>query len=220
MHTEKADRIIYVTDSGQSQHFEMVFKAAKYCNIVPEDCNVSIEHVPFGLVLGEDGKKIKSRSGDSIKLRELLDEAIRIAEEQFATRENSQMVDEDETNQGQKIDDALSEVDKARILGIAAVKYADLSMNRESSYKFSFDKMLSLNGNTAPYMLYAYVRIRGIQRKVSREQEGESASPGSTHLKLQEIAEISLAKHLIRFDSIVEEVANELYPHKVKFFST
>jgi arginyl-tRNA synthetase len=138
----KANRVLYVTDAGQSQHFEMVFATAKKAGFVTE--NVSLEHVPFGLVQGEDGKKFATRSGDTVKLKDLLDEAVRIAEQDLKSRR---------PDPNAELPDDLKEV--VETVGIGAVKYADLSMNRESNYKFSYERMLSLNGNTAPYMLYA-----------------------------------------------------------------
>jgi arginyl-tRNA synthetase len=141
---EKAERVLYITDAGQSQHFEMVFQAAKLANLVPD--NVSLEHVPFGLVQGEDGKKFATRSGDTVKLKDLLNESIRIAAEDLRSRPENQGNNEEGINK------------VAKIVGVGAVKYADLSMNRESNYRFSYERMLSLNGNTAPYMLYAYAR--------------------------------------------------------------
>merc|ERR1712194_377856 len=117
--------------------------------------HTSLEHVPFGLVQGEDGKKFATRSGDTVKLIDLLNEAIRIAKEDVASR--SSLDDYNSTQLENSI----------KTIGIGAVKYADLSMNRESNYKFSYARMLSLNGNTAPYMLYAYARICSIVRKAS-----------------------------------------------------
>lgn len=223
---ENAQRVIYVTDSGQAQHFAMVFDAAHMSNLVPDDQRIELKHVPFGLVLGEDGKKIKTRAGESVKLRELLDEAVRLAEEGFVQRSldaGQQLTDE------QKM--ALRE--KARIMGIGAVKYADLAMNRESNYKFSFTKMLSLNGNTAPYMLYAFVRIQGIKRKATEAVLGISAESNHVDDNLLEIfkgmrpqdltlleqEEIILSKHILKFDETLVEVADKLYPNKVNYLS-
>ncbi|KAJ1433816.1 tRNA synthetases class I (R)-domain-containing protein, partial [Ochromonadaceae sp. CCMP2298] len=237
---EGAQRIIYVTDQGQSQHFEMVFRAAREAGILTE--GVRVTHVPFGLVLGEDGKKIKSRAGDSVKLRELLDEAVRIAEEN--ERERNRAKEGEGAGGAGSVSGGLDESarERARVVGIAAVKYADLAMNRESNYRFSFDKMLSLSGNTAPYMLYAYVRILGIQRRAAEELLGQSSSPtesssptkgsgsaGSVAARqellsrlasadgivLEAPAERVLALHLIRFHEMLLDVSNGLYPSKM-----
>jgi arginyl-tRNA synthetase len=200
---EKAQRVLYVTDVGQAQHFEMVFKAAKEAKLC---CNhgfsTELVHVPFGLVQGEDGKKFKTRSGDTVKLIDLLDESVRIASEDMLLR--AQQVD----NSVKQLSD--DEKNAAKIVGIAAVKYADLSMNRESNYRFSYKKMLSLNGNTAPYMLYAYVRIQGIKRKAV---EGLSSKISDVEFTKKE--EIALAKQLIKFDEVLKEIERELYPNKL-----
>lgn len=231
---EKADRVIYVTDSGQAQHFAMVFDAAKTTKLLPQDRDVELTHVPFGLVLGEDGKKIKTRAGDSVKLKELLHEAVKIAEEGFVARLTSSL-DNNAAESGAavavatKLDQAQrAEIAyKAKVMGIAAVKYADLAMNRESNYKFSFSKMLSLTGNTAPYMLYAFVRIKGIQRKAAEKFVSSSGSSFDIQLKevfrslspsdilLLEAEEVTLAKQLLRFDEILLEVSDKLYPNKL-----
>ncbi|MGI0485268.1 arginine--tRNA ligase [Pantanalinema rosaneae CENA516] len=148
-----AERLVYITDAGQANHFAQVFQVARRAGWLPD--TVEVIHVPFGLVKGEDGKKLKTRSGETVRLRDLLDEAIararfdleiRLKEE--ARQETSEFVDH-----------------VAQTVGVGAVKYADLSQNRTSDYVFSYDKMLALQGNTAPYMLYAYVRIQGISRK-------------------------------------------------------
>jgi len=202
---EKADRVLYVTDAGQSQHFEMVFAAANLAKFIPTD--VSLEHVPFGLVQGEDGKKFATRSGDTVKLKDLLDEAVRIAGEDVTSRLESEETEE------------LSEEIKnvIRTVGIGAVKYADLSMNRESNYKFSYERMLSLNGNTAPYMLYAYARICGIVRKATDNSDATSMEwpePASEILITHE-AESQLMRNLVKLPDILSEVENDLYPNRM-----
>lgn len=173
---------------------------------------------------GEDGKKLKSRSGDTIRLKDLLNEAIKITEEEMVLRKLPELTSGDEAARAAALSSTnLSdeEIQTARTIGIAAVKYADLSMNRESSYRFSYKKMLSLSGNTAPYMLYAYVRIRGIQRKAT-ESLGDLSS--TDHSKVVQNAEefvlrareeLQLAKHLILWDEVLLEVSRELYPNKV-----
>ncbi|MDP6834254.1 MAG: arginine--tRNA ligase, partial [Prochlorococcaceae cyanobacterium ETNP1_MAG_9] len=148
-----ANRVIYVTDAGQANHFAGVFQIAQRANWIPQGGR--IEHVPFGLVQGENGKKLKTRSGDTVRLRDLLDEAIDRAETDLRLRLKKEGRAESEP--------FIKHV--ASTVGIAAVKYADLSQNRVTSYQFSFDKMLALQGNTAPYLLYALVRIAGIARK-------------------------------------------------------
>ncbi len=198
--TDRADRIIYITDAGQADHFAQFFQVARLANWIP--ANVEITHVPFGLVLGEDGKKIKTRSGETIKLKELLDEAI----DTFRTDLESRLVTEDRQETPEFI------ANSAQVVGLSAVKYADLSQNRLSNYVFSFDKMLALQGNTAPYMLYAYARINGISRRggINFEQLDDNAQ-----IILTEELELTLAKHLLELDSIIAEVERNLLPNRL-----
>jgi arginyl-tRNA synthetase len=211
---EKADRVLYVTDSGQSQHFNMVFAAAKKAGYVPD--HTSLEHVPFGLVQGEDGKKFATRSGDTVKLKDLLDEAVRIAGEDIRSR----LVVEGDNNidgAATALANTLSFDEVARIVGIGAVKYADLSMNRESNYKFSYGRMLSLNGNTAPYMLYAYARICGIVRRATGQSEGTKLvwpEPASMIL-IEHDSERQLMRNLVKLPDILGEVETDLYPNRL-----
>ncbi len=190
---DKADRIIYVTDSGQADHFAQVFQVARRAGWLPD--RVRVVHVPFGLVLGEDGKKFKTRSGDTVALKDLLTEAIDRAFADINSRNP----------------DAPLEFKQqvAKVIGIGAVKYADLSQNRNSNYVFSFDKMLSLQGNTAPYLLYAYVRIKGIGRKSQTPIGGEYT------IEISHPAEITLGKHLLQFAEIIETVAEDLMPNRL-----
>lgn len=189
---EGAERVLYVTDSGQALHFAQVFDAARRAGLVGPA--VELTHVPFGLVLGEDGKKFKTRSGETVRLADLLDEAVRIAREDVAAR--------------QAEGDGALDVDAlAQTIGIAAVKYADLSMNRNSNYKFSYKKMLSLSGNTAPYMLYAYARISGIRRKAGGEELLRGGSAGAApKIMLDTPEESALAMHLVRLPEVLDQV--------------
>ena len=198
--TDTADRIIYITDAGQSDHFAQVFQVAKLANWIPE--SVEIIHVPFGLVLGEDGKKIKTRSGEAIKLKDLLDEAI----DRFSDDLKSRLAAEER----QETDEFIA--NSAEIVGLSAVKYADLSQNRTSNYAFSFDKMLALQGNTAPYMMYAYVRVQGISRKGGIDFEHLGAN---AQIILNEELELTLAKHLLQLGTIVSEVERDLLPNRL-----
>lgn len=201
---EQADRVLYVTDAGQSQHFAMVFQAAKKANFVPE--NASLEHVPFGLVQGEDGKKFATRSGDTVKLKDLLNEAVRIAGEDIKTRTP-------EEAEGDRFDEV------AKTVGIGAVKYADLSMNRESNYRFSYERMLSLNGNTAPYMLYAYARVCSIIRKGMVDPSDSSNSnlewPEASRIIISHDSERQLIRNLVKLPDVLSEVERELYPNRM-----
>jgi len=199
---EKADRVLYVTDAGQSQHFDMVFQAAKHAGFVP--LNSSLEHVSFGLVQGADGKKFATRSGDTVKLKDLLNESIRMASEDLNQRSENEGVSKE----------ILDRV--AKTVGIGAVKYADLSMNRESNYRFSYDRMLSFNGNTAPYMLYAYARICGIIRKSTGQEDGKPIEwPEASEIIVTEDAEVELMRSLVHLPDILLEVERDLYPNKI-----
>jgi arginyl-tRNA synthetase len=151
---DEADRVLYVVDAGQGNHFAQVFQVAEKAGWVPE--SVELTHVPFGVVQGEDGKKFKTRSGETIRLKDLLDEAVR-------PRPQPTWKPAFRKRAGMSLRSSSKNV--AEKVGIGAVKYADLSQNRTSNYIFSYDKMLALQGNTAPYMLYAYVRVQGISRK-------------------------------------------------------
>lgn len=208
---EKADRILYVTDAGQAQHFEMVFETAKLAGFVnPDTC--SLEHVPFGLVQGEDGKKFATRSGETIKLKDLLNEAVRIAGEDLRERNKEAASDEEYL--------AMVKDHIAAIVGIGAVKYADLSMNRESNYRFSYETMLSLNGNTAPYMLYAYARICGIIRKGCGNTTDDNMWspvewPEAAPVIISDESELNLMRNLARLPDIIQQVEHGLYPSRM-----
>lgn len=196
---DNANRIIYVTDVGQSNHFVAVFQVAKKAGILPE--NVDVVHVPFGLVLGEDGKRLKTRSGETVKLKDLLDEAIQLARKDIETR-----LQEEERTESEEF---ISNV--AQVVGISAVKYADLSQNRTTDYKFSYEKMLALKGNTAPYLLYAYVRPQGIARK----GDIDFSQLGSDKIFLEEESELTLAKHLLQLTDVIKEIERDLLPNRL-----
>jgi arginyl-tRNA synthetase len=197
---DQAKRIIYVTDAGQGNHFAQFFKVAQKAAWIPED--VELVHVPFGLVLGEDGKKFKTRSGDTIRLKDLLDEAVTRARTDLETR--LQEAEREETAE------FISNV--SEIVGLSAVKYADLSQNRTSDYIFSYDKMLSLKGNTAPYLLYAYARIQSIGREGNIDFE-ELRNQGN--ISLVEETELNLAKHLLQMQVVISEVEKDLLPNRL-----
>lgn len=199
LNEDRADRIIYVTDAGQSNHFAQVFQVARKAGWVPE--TVEIVHVPFGLVQGEDGKKLKTRSGDTIRLRDLLDEAVR--------RFRALLEDRIASEAGRSESEAFK-AQVAQVAGLSAVKYADLSQNRTSNYIFSYDKMLADKGNTAPYMLYAYARIQSISRKGDVDLTQLAGA-----IQLTEPAELTLAKHLLQLENVIVEVADDLYPNRL-----
>lgn len=185
------DEIVYVVDDRQSGHFKKLFlifgrwkpEAAKTTRLV---------HVGFGKIMGEDGKPFKTRSGDTVKLGDLLDEAVERAYQTVC--EKSAELPEAQQRE------------IARVVGLGAVKYADLLPNRQSDYIFSWDKMLALQGNTAPYLLYAYARIKSIFRKA--ESENRKAD-----IILAAPEELTLANHLLNFGITLEAVAAELRPN-------
>jgi arginyl-tRNA synthetase len=197
---DRAERIIYVTDAGQANHFAQVFQVARRAGWLTDE--VEVVHVPFGLVQGEDGKKLKTRSGETVRLRDLLDKAIARAGADLETRLREEGREETEEFKAHV----------AQVIGISAVKYADLSQNRTSNYIFSYDKMLTLQGNTAPYMLYAYARIQGISRKggINFEQLGENAK-----VLLHHETELTLAKHLLQLSDVVSDVEQDLLPNRL-----
>ncbi|MEY4809273.1 MAG: Arginine--tRNA ligase [Cyanobacteriota bacterium] len=204
-----ARRVIYVTDAGQASHFAGVFQVARRAGWIPDDGR--LEHVPFGLVQGEDGKKLKTRAGDTVRLKDLLDEAVERADADLRRRLAEEGRHEDEA--------FIRHV--ATTVGLAAVKYADLSQNRTTNYQFSFDRMLALQGNTAPYLLYAVVRIAGIARK-GVEAAGADAlgsDPGEyggdAALVFSEPQEWALVRHLLGFDAVIAEVEEELLPNRL-----
>ncbi|WP_320666489.1 arginine--tRNA ligase [Prochlorococcus sp. MIT 1307] len=192
-----AQRLIYVTDAGQSNHFAGVFEIAERAKWIPNGCH--IEHVPFGLVQGEDGKKLKTRSGETVRLRDLLDEAIDRAESDLRIRLKKEGRDESQA--------FIKHV--STTVGIAAVKYADLSQNRITNYQFSFNKMLALQGNTAPYLLYALVRIAGIARK------GGNLGINIDTLEFNQPQEWCLIRELLKFDEVIIKVEEELLPNRL-----
>jgi arginyl-tRNA synthetase len=197
--TDGADRIIYITDAGQGDHFAQFFQVGRKAGWVPE--TVEIIHMPFGLVQGEGGKRLKTRAGDTPKLKDLLDEGVERARADLQGR----LLEEERVETAEFIENS------ARVVGLDAIKYADLSQNRLSNYIFSYDKMLALQGNTAPYMLYAYARVQGIGRKGGIDWQ-ELSVP---QIVLSEEAELVLAKHLLVLEDVLMDVERELYPNRL-----
>ncbi len=191
-----ANWLIYVTDSGQSQHFSMVFAAcqlAKYYS--PADARV--DHVPFGLVLRTDGKKFKTRDGETFRLIDLLHTAQEKAYEKLSAREHDSLSTDDLESM-------------AKTLGINAVKYADLACNRISDYTFSFDRMLQFEGNTAAFICYAYVRVQSIKRKV-----GVNISDIKDSITIETPEEIELALLLLQFPDVITGFTDDLLPNRL-----
>ena len=194
---EKADRIIIVTDAGQATHFQMVFAAGEKVGYL-DRTKVRVDHVPFGLVLGPDGKKFKTRSGETEKLIDLLTTAELRALDIVKERNPEWSVE------------LQGEVSKT--LGIGAVKYADLSCNRISDYSFSYDRMLKFEGNTVAFVMYAYVRAESIKRKL---QYTAHTSVEKNELNLAHPTEIQLALHLARFDEMIDQIVQDLLPNRL-----
>jgi arginyl-tRNA synthetase len=199
--TLKATRIVYVVGLAQKQHFEMLFAAARKVGWVGPD--VCLEHLGFGNMLSKAGTPFKTREGGTVKLKDLLDEAVararRVVEEQSPEEGRVQR-----SFTPQQVD-AIAET-----VGLAAVKYFDLSHSMTSDYRFDLDTMLAMEGNTAPYMLYAYARIRSIGRKAGVDfRELPSAVP----ILLDHPSEIALAKKLLQFADAIEVVGRELRPN-------
>src|SRR5581483_382475 len=193
LQTWHPSEIVYVTDGRQQLHFQQIFAIFRRWH--PE-ARVRLEHVWFGSILGEDGKPFKTRSGETVRLADLLDEA-----EERAFKAVSEKNDELPEAQRREI---------ARVVGLGAIKYADLLPNRQSDYVFSWDKMLALNGNTAPYLQYAYARISSIFRKGGMEMSGSSHG-ASVVLGAPE--EQSLAKALLNFDFVLSAMVEECRPN-------
>ncbi len=185
-----AKRISYVVDARQSGHFKQVFRVAKEAGFVPED--VKLEHVAFGTMMDKNGKPFKTRDGGTVKLIDLLDEAVVRAKAAITSKENYS-------------EEELEKI--AHIVGIGAVKYADLAINRESNYIFDWDKMLSFEGNTSLYMQYAYARIQSIFRKYGKSVEGK--------IIIGDTLEHRLAVMLLRFEDVLNKAAEDAAPNQI-----
>ena len=195
----KADRVLYFVDARQALHFKQVFAVAEAAGI--SNSGVELAHMPFGTMLGKDNKPFKTREGALVKLSELLDEAI--------ARATKLLQDREVQSKNPDIDDA-ELADLAEIIGIGAVKYADLSKNRTSDYVFDWDQMLSFDGNTAPYLLYAYSRTRSI---FTRGKVDLNALP--ERVVTEDEAERRLAVAIAGYQDLLEQVAQEGYPHQL-----
>jgi arginyl-tRNA synthetase len=193
--TWSPDEILYVVDDRQGPHFKKLFLAfARWQTDAAK--KVKLVHIGFGKIMGDDGKPFKTRSGDTVKLGDLLDEAEERALK-VVTEKNP-----DAPEAGRR--------EIARVVGIGAVKYADLLPNRQSDYVFNWDKMLALSGNTAPYLQYAYARIRSIQRKAI---ENPNLETQNSELTLAAPEEIALAKQLLNFGMTLEAIAEDYRPN-------
>ncbi len=193
----RAHRVLYVVGAPQSQHFAMVFDTARRAGWVPEGAR--LEHVAFGSVLGQDGKELKSRAGGAVSLNALLDEALLRARAIVDERSSS-----------------LEEGERARIaeiVGIGAVKYADLASDRIRDYVFNWSRMLTFEGNTAPYLMYAYARIRSILRKAGVDAATPVSGPAA--VRIDSPAERALALEILQFPGTLARVGETLQPHRL-----
>ncbi|MFZ1342749.1 arginine--tRNA ligase [Thiothrix eikelboomii] len=187
----QADRVLYFVDVRQSLHFQQVYTLARKAGFAP--ASMSLEHMAFGTMLGEDGKPFKTRTGGTVKLADLLAEAQERAY-QLVSAKNPELAEAERR-------------EIAHIVGIGAVKYSDLSKNRTSDYVFSWELMLSFEGNTAPYLQYAYARIQSIFRKAGNLEQGQSS------IQLLESSERALGLKLLQFNEIIDSVGREGQPH-------
>lgn len=191
---DHADRIIIVTDLGQKQHFSMVYAVAQKAEYI-DPRKTRFDHVPFGMVLDTSGKRFRTREGKTEKLIDLLNEAVLRAKNLLVER-------------GWSSDDP--DLEKtAHVLGIGSIKYADLSSNRNKDYVFSYDKMLQFEGNTASFILYAYVRICSIQKK------GSFSPDKDYEIQLEHPSEVALGIHIRRFSEVLFTMADELYLNRL-----
>jgi arginyl-tRNA synthetase len=200
METWRPDAILYVVDHRQSLHFEQLFAATRRWGY----SDVELQHISFGTVLGDDGRPFKTRSGDTVGLEGLLDEAVERALAIVSANDNAKPGGPE-----------LSPAERQRVaevVGIGALKYADLSQNRTSDYVFSYDKMLAMTGNTATYMQYAHARVRSIFAKAEK-QAGETPVASSDTLKLEHPAERALGLELLRFSEALQAVVGDYRPN-------
>lgn len=188
-----------MTDAGQSVHFQTIESCAKRCSYLTTRHRMS--HVGFGVVLGEDKKKFKTRSGETVKLSDLLDEGLNRALQKLKEKERDKILSADELKQAQES------------IAYGCIKYADLCHNRNLEYVFSFDKMLDDKGNTAVYLLYALTRIRSIARTANISREQVKIATERTAISLDHEKEWKLGKILLRFPDVLLKITNDLCLH-------
>lgn len=197
---EKANMIIYVVDSGQSVHFQTIFAAAQMIGWYdPKVTRVS--HAGFGVVLGEDKKKFKTRSGETVRLMDLLEEGLRRSMDKLKEKERDKVLTPEELAAAQTS------------VAYGCIKYADLSHNRLNDYIFSFDKMLDDRGNTAAYLLYAFTRIRSIARLANIDEEMLQKAAQETRIILDHEKEWKLGRCILRFPEILQKILDDLFLH-------
>uniref|UniRef100_A0A8C2ZHN3 Arginine--tRNA ligase, cytoplasmic n=1 Tax=Cyclopterus lumpus TaxID=8103 RepID=A0A8C2ZHN3_CYCLU len=197
---EKADMIIYVTDSGQATHFQVVFAAARMIGWYNPQVT-RVEHAGFGVVLGEDKKKFKTRSGETVRLMDLLEEGLKRSMDKLKEKERDKVLTPEELTKAQ------------RSVAFGCIKYADLSHNRINDYVFSFDKMLDDRGNTAAYLLYAFTRIRSIARLANIGKATLRKAAETSEVLLDHEKEWKLGKCILRFPEILQKILDDLLLH-------
>ncbi|XP_068187076.1 arginine--tRNA ligase, cytoplasmic [Antennarius striatus] len=199
---EKGDIIIYIVDSGQGTHFQTVFAAARMIGWY-DPLVTRVEHAGFGVVLGEDRKKFKTRSGDTVRLRDLLEEGLRRSMDKLLEKGRDKVLTPEELTRAQKA------------VAFGCIKYADLSHNRINDYVFSFDKMLDDRGNTAAYLLYAFTRIRSIARLAGVDEAALRAAAETTPVLLDHDKEWKLGRCVLRFPEILDKIRDDLLLHSL-----
>lgn len=198
---ENCNWVIYVTDAGQYTHFKTIFQCAERAGILNPTVH-RVDHVGFGVVLGEDGKKFKTRSGDTVKLTALLDEGLTRSLEKLREKERDKVLTAEELRQAQES------------VAYGCIKYADLSHNRNNEYIFSFDRMLEDKGNTAVYLLYAFTRIKSIARNCGGDYANNIAAIVRDHkVSLDHEKEWKLAKVLLKFPDVIGKISKDLCLH-------
>lgn len=197
---EKGDWLIYVVDSGQALHFQAVFAGGQLAGWY-DPSKVRVDHVGFGVVLGENKKRLKTRSGESVRLADLLEEGLERSMKRLVEKDRHTVLSPEELKAAQEA------------VAYGCIKYADLSHDRISDYIFSFDKMLDDKGNTAVYLLYAYTRIRSIARRAQLTADQIKMAAQSTTIVLEHDKELKLGKVLIRFPEVICRVLDDLTPH-------
>ena len=204
MNEWKPDALLYVVDHRQSEHFQKLFAAARLWGYK----NIEYEHIQFGTVLGKDGKPYRTRSGDTVGLEGLLDEAVSRALEVVAANDDAK------PNGAELGDDERAHV--ADVVGHAAIKYADLSHNRTSDYRFDEEKMVAMEGNTATYMQYSYARVQSIFARGGIAIKDLRSS--AVTIQVGEPAERALAIQLLRFDQALADVVEDYRPNQLTEF--
>jgi len=200
----RADWTIYVTDVGQEQHFFMIFDAAEQAGWHKAPIT-RLSHMGFGVIQGEDKKKFKTRSGETVKLSDLLDESVARAAKEIKNR----VIEQEEKKQEVFLKTEEEQKEAAERIGIAAMRYFDMKQNRTSDYVFNYDRMLDAKGNSALYLFYAYARIRAIERKAGDSK----VEPAQLHIV--ESAERELALKLLQFADVIENILEDLHLHRL-----